>query len=132
MGAVRPQTPHRSPRQAFRGASHPHQPKTEGAPRDCWDGPLQGAELFSTVMHTKSKTTAVRLHKKAHPSSAIYAGIDLHSNNLFVALLQEDGGRISCSKLPCDIDSVLLHLEPYKKRLQGIAIESTFNWYWLV
>jgi transposase len=49
-----------------------------------------------------------------------------------IAFLQGDGGRISCTKLPCDLQSVRQHLEPYKKQLRGIAVESTFNWYWLV
>ncbi len=81
-------------------------------------------------MRTKSKTTVSR--KKAHPSSPIYAGIDLHSNNLFLAFVQEDGTRISCIRLPCELKTVLEQLKPYQDRLRGIAIESTFNWYWLV
>jgi transposase len=59
-------------------------------------------------------------------------GIDLHSNNLFIAIVRVDGKRISCTKLPCDMPSILEHLAPYKPRIRGIVVESTFNWYWLV
>lgn len=35
-------------------------------------------------------------------------------------------------KLPCELDIILDALKPHKKSIEGIAIESTFNWYWLV
>ena len=60
------------------------------------------------------------------------AGIDLHSNNLFCAIVDMDGKRVFEKKLPCDLESVLRALKPFKKRLEKIAVESTYNWYWLV
>ena len=60
------------------------------------------------------------------------AGIDLHSNNLFCAIVDMDGKRLFEKKLPCDLASVLEALKPFKKRLDKIAVESTYNWYWLV
>ena len=60
------------------------------------------------------------------------AGIDLHSNNLFCAIVDMDGKRVFEKKLPCDLESVLQALKPFKKRLEKIAVESTYNWYWLV
>jgi transposase len=60
------------------------------------------------------------------------AGIDLHSNNLFCAIVDMDGKRVFEKKLPCDLESVLAALKPFKKRLEKIAVESTYNWYWLV
>lgn len=60
------------------------------------------------------------------------AGIDLHSNNLFCAIVDLDGKRVFEKKLPCDLASVLQALKPFKKRLEKIAVESTYNWYWLV
>jgi transposase len=60
------------------------------------------------------------------------AGIDLHSNNLFCAIVDMEGKRVFEKKLPCDLDSVLRALKPFKKRLAKIAVESTYNWYWLV
>ena len=60
------------------------------------------------------------------------AGIDLHSNNLFCAIVDLEGKRVFEKKLPCDIQAVIRALKPFKKRLQTIAVESTYNWYWLV
>ena len=60
------------------------------------------------------------------------AGIDLHSNNLFCAIMDLEGKRVFEKKLPCELESVLLALKPFKRRLEKIAVESTYNWYWLV
>jgi transposase len=60
------------------------------------------------------------------------AGIDLHSNNLFCGIVDQDGKRVFEKKLPCDLSIVLKALKPFKSRLKMIAVESTFNWYWLV
>jgi transposase len=62
----------------------------------------------------------------------IMAGIDLHSNNLMLALVDKDGRRLMHQKLACDLKSVEQALAPYRKRIDTIAVESTFNWYWLV
>ena len=60
------------------------------------------------------------------------AGIDLHSNNLFCGIVDMEGKRVFEQKLPCDLAAVLKALKPFKKRLEKIAVESTYNWYWLV
>ena len=73
-------------------------------------------------------------HRKPHQRTLmnIMVGIDLHSNNAMCALMEEDGTRLFHKKLPCDLDAILGMLEPYRKRIITIAVESTFNWYWLV
>jgi len=60
------------------------------------------------------------------------AGIDLHSNNLVIGVTDQDGKRLSHRKLECELGEVLSYLKPWKARLQSLAVESTFNWYWLV
>src|ERR1019366_3699865 len=65
-------------------------------------------------------------------TTKLMAGIDLHSNNLFCAIVDRNGKRVFEKKLPCDLGSVLRALKPFKKRLEKIAVESTCNWYWLV
>jgi hypothetical protein len=35
-------------------------------------------------------------------------------------------------RLPNDLSMTLRTLEPYRSALSAIAVESTFNWYWLV
>jgi transposase len=62
----------------------------------------------------------------------IMVGIDLHSNNALCGLMDENGRRLVHQKLPCDLAVILKLLEPYKDRIATIAVESTFNWYWLV
>ena len=60
------------------------------------------------------------------------AGIDLHSNNLVIGVIDQDGKRVAHRKLDCDLEQVLEFLKPLKRRLQSLAVESTFNSYWLV
>jgi len=62
----------------------------------------------------------------------IMAGVDLHSNNLMLALVDKDGRRLMYQKLACDLKGIEQALAPYRQRIDTIAVESTFNWYWLV
>jgi transposase len=62
----------------------------------------------------------------------LYTGIDLHSNNNYLAIIDENDNRIYKRKLPNQPDVILAELEPYRDRISGIVVESTFNWYWLV
>jgi transposase len=62
----------------------------------------------------------------------LYAGIDLHSNNNYLAISDDQGNRLYNKRLPNQPDVILAELEPYRNDLEGIVVESTFNWYWLV
>jgi len=62
----------------------------------------------------------------------VYAGIDLHANNNYLAGVDAEGKRLFKKKLPNDPDMILGALDPVKKDLAGVVVESTFNWYWLV
>lgn len=62
----------------------------------------------------------------------IMTGIDLHSNNVLCGLMEESGRRVLHKKLPCDLGAILQLLEPYKAHIAQVAVESTYNWYWLV
>jgi transposase len=59
-------------------------------------------------------------------------GIDLHSNNALCGLMDQSGRRLLHKKLPCDLPAILQVLAPYKERIAQVAVESTYNWYWLV
>lgn len=63
---------------------------------------------------------------------SLYCGIDLHSNNSVICVINEKDKRLREVKVDNDIDLVIKALSRYKKRLKAVAIESTFNWYWLV
>ena len=60
------------------------------------------------------------------------AGMDLHGNNVVIGVINQDGKRIAHRKLDCDLKQVVDFLKPLKPQLQSMAVESTFNWYWLV
>jgi len=62
----------------------------------------------------------------------VYAGFDLHANNSFLAVIDECGKRLSKARLANDPFTVLEALAPYKSKLAGCVVESTYNWYWLV
>ena len=61
-----------------------------------------------------------------------YAGIDLHSSNNFIGVIDEHDRRLYRKRLPNDLDTILSALAPFRKDLAGVVVESTFNWYWLV
>ena len=62
----------------------------------------------------------------------VMAGIDLHSNNLMLALVDAQGKRLFHKRLACKLEDMAKALAPFGKRINTIAVESTFNWYWLV
>lgn len=61
-----------------------------------------------------------------------YCGIDLHSNNHVVVVIDQEDKRVFEKRLNNDLSLTLKALSPYRESLQGIAVESTFNWCWLV
>lgn len=62
----------------------------------------------------------------------LYAAIDLHSTNSFLTVIDQDDNALIERRFPNDLGPLLDALEPYRGSLQGIAVESTYNWYWLV
>lgn len=62
----------------------------------------------------------------------LYGGIDLHSNNSVIHLIDEQGNTLLKARAANDIMIILRTLEPYSKSIIGLAVESTYNWYWLV
>ncbi|UUZ48651.1 IS110 family transposase [Massilia sp. B-10] len=61
-----------------------------------------------------------------------YSGIDLHSNNC-VVVVSDDDDKVFCERrVPNDLSKVVALLDPYRSELVSVAVESTFNWYWLV
>jgi transposase len=62
----------------------------------------------------------------------MYCGIDLHSNNCFVSIRDETHSDVLCRRLRNDLGTILETLEPYRGEIVAVAVESTFNWYWLV
>ena len=62
----------------------------------------------------------------------LYCGIDLHSNNSVLTILDEKDQIVYQRRLKNDLKRILAVMDLYGGAIEGIAIESTFNWYWLV
>lgn len=61
-----------------------------------------------------------------------YVGIDLHSSNNYMAVIDAEGKRVFRQKMPNEPCIILSKLESFKEGVVGTVVESTFNWYWLV
>jgi len=62
----------------------------------------------------------------------LYAGIDLHSNNSVIAVIDEQDRVVFQKRLPNELERILVALASFKQWLIGVVVESTYNWYWLV
>ena len=62
----------------------------------------------------------------------LYGGLDLHGDNVYCVLMDKEYRTVWEQRLPNDLNLVLQALAPYRERVAGVAVESTFNWYWLV
>ena len=63
---------------------------------------------------------------------ALYAACDLHSNNTVVAVVDEAGALRYRQRLPNDLPLLDAALTPFRDELVGVAVESTYNAYWLL
>jgi len=62
----------------------------------------------------------------------LYAGIDLHCNNSVLMILDAQDRTVFAKRLPNDLAAIIAALRSCAGTLQGVAVESTYNWYWLV
>ena len=62
----------------------------------------------------------------------VYGGIDLHATNSYIGIVNEENRVIFKNRYRNDLSTILAVLAPFKDELEGVAVESTFNWYWLV
>jgi len=61
-----------------------------------------------------------------------YAGIALHATNSVLVVIDDADRVLYQKRLRNDLPLMLTALEPYRLVLNGVAVESTYNWYWLV
>ena len=61
-----------------------------------------------------------------------YAGIDLHSSNNFIGVIDAKDKRLYSKRHHNLMPDILKALGKFKATLQGVVVESTYNWYWLV
>ncbi|MGB3942573.1 MAG: transposase [Candidatus Manganitrophaceae bacterium] len=62
----------------------------------------------------------------------LYVGLDLHSTNCYTGIIDEEGRKRLGQKFANDRSKIVSALLPYREEIVGIAVESTYNWYWLV
>ena len=62
----------------------------------------------------------------------LYAGIDLHSNNSVLSVLDGQDRTVFAKRLPNDLSTITAALRACAGEVRGVAVESTYNWYWLV
>ena len=62
----------------------------------------------------------------------LYCGIDLHSNNSLISIINEKDRVIKEKRLDNDIGCISSFLSPFQSEISGVVVESTYNWYWLV
>jgi len=62
----------------------------------------------------------------------LYCGLDLHSRNTYIGILDSDFKRVFKKRVSNNLDLILETLEPFRDQLKGLVVESTYNWYWLV
>lgn len=63
--------------------------------------------------------------------SQFYCGIDLHSRNMYVCVIDRNQTKLIHRNLKNrDTSMFLKHIEPYKKSIV-VGCESTYAWYWL-
>jgi transposase len=61
-----------------------------------------------------------------------YAGIDLHSSNSYIGVIDQGDRRLYGKRLPNSMNEIVAALDPFKENLEAVVVESTYNWYWLV
>ncbi|MEA2605087.1 MAG: transposase [Acidobacteriota bacterium] len=59
----------------------------------------------------------------------LYCGVDLHSTNSYLAVLDEQLRPVLGRRVPNRLEAILEALEPFREQIQAVAVESTFNWY---
>ncbi len=69
---------------------------------------------------------------QATKANVLYAGADLHGNNVFLSLCNEAGDNVFRRRVKANLAAVNEALDPFWERIKVLGVESTFNWYWFV
>lgn len=59
-------------------------------------------------------------------------GMDLHGSNVYCAAMDTQYRTVWEQRLPTTLSTILAALEPLRTRIRSVAVESTFNWYWII
>ena len=61
----------------------------------------------------------------------LYCGIDLHAKRMYTCIIDSEGKTVFHQNLHTSAQDLQSALEPFRERDIVLAVESTFNWYWL-
>ncbi len=61
----------------------------------------------------------------------LYCGIDLHAKSSYLAIINDERKRAFKQNVTNHRQTIHSFLAPYREKLAGVVVESTFNWYWL-
>jgi len=62
----------------------------------------------------------------------LYAGLDLHSRNTYIGIMDKKFKRLFAKRVSNKLPLILRALDHFRDQLNGIVVESTYNWYWLI
>jgi transposase len=65
-------------------------------------------------------------------ANELYAGANLHRNNVFLSICNHDSGNVFRKRVKTNLAAVNAALDPFWDRIKVLGVESTFNWYWFV
>lgn len=57
----------------------------------------------------------------------LYSAFDLHSNNSYLSIIDENGNGVFHRKVKDNPQLVVQILNPFKNDIEGIVVDSTFN-----
>lgn len=69
----------------------------------------------------------MRFYTEQHP---YYCGIDLHTKNMYVCILDQAGKILVHKNLPTSPQTLLQILEPFQPDV-AVTVECIFTWYWI-
>ena len=52
----------------------------------------------------------------------VYAGIDLHSSNNYVGIINDQDQRLYQKRVPNQLKYILQSLEPFKESMEGVVV----------
>ncbi len=61
----------------------------------------------------------------------LYCGVDLHAKRMYTCIIDAEGKTVFHRNLHTTPQDLEAAIEPFRGRDMVLAVESTFNWYWL-
>ena len=69
------------------------------------------------------KEVEVVFQTRRRPRSGLYCGIDLHSTNSYVTVIDRSDRVVAERRLASDLEVIVGFLAPYREAIEGVAVE---------